>query len=57
MREMRVTRLLMPMPESRLEERSLFCLDMEWERCDEARIKGCGTTCDVTEARADIQQT
>lgn len=38
------------MPESRLEE-PLFCLDMDAE----VRIKGCGTTWDVTEARADIQ--
>lgn len=34
------------MPESRLEE-ALFCLDID----PEVRIKGCGLTCEVTEAR------
>lgn len=49
-KDIRCTRFPRPMPESRLEE-PLFCLDMDAE----VRIKGCGTTCDVTEARADIQ--
>ena len=37
-----------PMAESRFEE-PLLCLDIE------SRIKGCGSTCDVTEARDGIQ--
>ena len=39
-----------PMAESRFEE-PLLCLDIE----SADRIKGCGSTCDVTEARDGIQ--
>lgn len=43
------------MPESRFEraEEALFCLDIDWE----ANINGCGTTCELTEAREACIQT